>query len=119
MFVLLQRIPQPSRGICELIRERMPPLEDLVIAGQPSGVGCASAIAVIVGGSGKFFGPVVGTVIIVLLPEALRASSAPWLKFMQTWYLAVFGLAVVVLMVWLPGGLLSIPGRFRRKGTAR
>jgi branched-chain amino acid transport system permease protein len=72
-------------------------------------------LAVIVGGSGRFFGPMVGTAIIVLLPEMLRASSAPWLKFMQTWYLLVFGVAVVVLMVWLPGGLLSIPERFRRK----
>ena len=80
-------------------------------------------LAVIVGGSGKFFGPVIGTVIIVLLPELLRGSTLPWLKFMQTWYLAVFGLAVVVLMIWLPGGLLSIPDKFRRKaivgGTTR
>jgi branched-chain amino acid transport system permease protein len=76
-------------------------------------------LAVIVGGSGKFFGPVVGTAIIVLLPEALRASSAPWLKFMQTWYLLVFGIAVVALMIYLPGGLLSIPERFKGKGAAR
>jgi branched-chain amino acid transport system permease protein len=76
-------------------------------------------LAVIVGGSGRFFGPAIGTLVIVLLPELLRASSAPWLKFMQTWYLAVFGVAVVVLMVWLPGGLLSIPERFGRKGPAR
>jgi branched-chain amino acid transport system permease protein len=71
-------------------------------------------LAVIVGGSGRFFGPVVGTVIIVLLPEFLRGSTLPWLKFMQTWYLAVFGVAVVLLMLWLPGGLLSIPDRLRR-----
>ena len=76
-------------------------------------------LAVIVGGSGKFFGPVVGTFITILLPELLRSSSAPSLQFMQTWYLAVFGVAVVVLMVWLPGGLLSIPDRFRRKDAAR
>jgi branched-chain amino acid transport system permease protein len=76
-------------------------------------------LAVIVGGSGKFFGPVVGTFITILLPELLRGSSAPSLKFMQTWYLAVFGIAVVVLMVWLPGGLLSIPDRFKRKGAAK
>jgi branched-chain amino acid transport system permease protein len=75
-------------------------------------------LAVIVGGSGKFFGPVVGTIIIVLLPELLRGSALPWLKFMQTWYLAVFGIAVVVLMIWLPGGLLSIPDKFRRKAVA-
>ena len=72
-------------------------------------------LAVIIGGSGRFFGPVVGTVIIILLPELLRSSALPWLKFMQTWYLAVFGLAVVVLMIWLPGGLLSIPDRLRHR----
>ena len=72
-------------------------------------------LAVIVGGSGRFFGPVLGTVIIILLPELLRSSSLPWLKFMQTWYLAVFGLAVVMLMIWLPGGLLSIPDRLRHR----
>ena len=76
-------------------------------------------LAVIVGGSGRFLGPALGTAIIVLLPEMLRGSSAPWLKFMQTWYLAVFGLAVVALMVWLPGGLLSIPERFGRRSKAR
>jgi len=76
-------------------------------------------LAVIVGGSGRFFGPVVGTAIIVLLPEVLRGSSVPWLKFMQTWYLAVFGVAVVVLMVWLPGGLLSIPDRFKSTRAAK
>jgi branched-chain amino acid transport system permease protein len=64
-------------------------------------------LAVIVGGSGRFFGPVLGTVVVVLLPE--------WLRFMQNWYLAVFGFAVVALMIWLPGGLLSIPERFAKR----
>lgn len=64
-------------------------------------------LAVIVGGSGRFFGPVLGTVVVVLLPE--------WLRFMQNWYLAAFGFAVVALMIWLPGGLLSIPDRFRKQ----
>ena len=72
-------------------------------------------LAVIVGGQGRFFGPVVGTIVIILVPELLRSSSAPWLKFMQVWYLAVFGVGVVLLMLWLPGGLLSIPERFARK----
>ena len=73
-------------------------------------------LAVIVGGSGRFYGPVPGTLIAFLLPELFRGSSALWLAFMKTWYLLAFGIAVVVLMVWLPGGLLSIPERFRRKG---
>jgi len=66
-------------------------------------------LAVIVGGSGRFFGPVVGTVLVLLLPE--------WLRFMQNWYLAVFGFAVVALMIWLPGGLLSLPSRLRRRSS--
>jgi branched-chain amino acid transport system permease protein len=76
-------------------------------------------LAVIVGGQGRFFGPVVGTIVIILVPELLRSSAAPWLKFMQIWYLAVFGVAIVLLMLWLPGGLLSIPERFARKAKAK
>ena len=52
-----------------------------------------------------------GTVVIVLLPE--------WLRFAQNWYLVVFGFAVVALMLWLPDGLLSIPERFARKGGGK
>ena len=63
-------------------------------------------LMVIVGGSGRFFGPLLGAAIVILLPE--------WLRFMQDWYLVMFGLAVVALMIWLPGGLLSIPDRLRR-----
>ncbi|MCC7040445.1 MAG: branched-chain amino acid ABC transporter permease [Burkholderiales bacterium] len=73
-------------------------------------------LAVIVGGSGRFYGPALGTAIVILLPEFLRGSSVPWLKFMQVWYLAFFGIAVIVLMIWLPGGLLSLRERLDRKG---
>jgi branched-chain amino acid transport system permease protein len=63
-------------------------------------------LMVIVGGSGRFFGPMLGAAIVILLPE--------WLRFMKDWYLVMFGLVVVALMIWLPGGLLSIPERLRR-----
>lgn len=67
-------------------------------------------LAVIVGGSGRFFGPVLGAVVVILLPE--------WLRFLQDWYLAIFGFAVIVLMVFLPGGLLSLGDRFKvRRGA--
>ncbi len=62
-------------------------------------------LMVIVGGAGRFFGPVLGAIIVILLPE--------WLRFAQNWYLAIFGFAIVALMVWLPGGLLSLPDRLR------
>ncbi len=71
-------------------------------------------LAVIVGGSGRFFGPVIGTIVIILLPEVLRSSNVEALKFMQKWYLVFFGVAIVALMIWLPEGIMSIPDRFKR-----
>jgi branched-chain amino acid transport system permease protein len=68
-------------------------------------------LMVIVGGSGRFFGPMLGAALVVLLPE--------WLRFMKDWYLVVFGLSVVALMIWLPGGLLSIPDRIRLRSALR
>ena len=47
-----------------------------------------------------------------------RRCCREWLRFMQNWYLAVFGFAVVALMVWLPGGLLSHPAsELRRRAS--
>ncbi len=63
-------------------------------------------LMVIVGGSGRFFGPMLGAAIVILLPE--------WLRVLKDWYLVMFGLAVVAMMIWLPGGLLSIPERWKR-----
>ena len=55
---------------------------------------------VVIGGSGRFYGPVLGAAIALLLPEYLR--------LLKDWYLAVFGFGAVAMMIWLPGGLLSM-----------
>lgn len=68
-------------------------------------------LMVVVGGPGYFFGPVLGALVGVILPE--------WLRFAQAWYLTVFGAAVVALMIWLPDGLLSLPERLRERRAAR
>lgn len=68
-------------------------------------------LMVVVGGPGYFLGPVLGAAVGVILPE--------WLRFAQAWYLFVFGAAVVLLMIWLPDGLLSIPERLRQRRLAR
>jgi branched-chain amino acid transport system permease protein len=68
-------------------------------------------LMVVLGGPGYFFGPLLGSAVGVLLPE--------WLRFAQAWYLFVFGIAVILLMLWLPDGLLSIPDRLRAKRMAR
>jgi len=69
------------------------------------GVSLQMLLMVVVGGAGRFLGPVLGSVLVILLPE--------WLRFAQNWYLAIFGFAVVALMVFLPGGLLSVPEKLR------
>jgi len=68
-------------------------------------------LMVVVGGAGYFFGPLLGSAVGVLLPE--------WLRFAQGWYLFVFGSAVVMLMLWLPDGLLSIPERLKARRHAK
>jgi branched-chain amino acid transport system permease protein len=74
---------------------------------EPASFGISNSLAmllmVIVGGAGRFFGPAIGAVIVVMLPE--------WLRFAQDWYLAIFGFLVVAMMVYLPGGLLSLRER--------
>lgn len=68
-------------------------------------------LMVVVGGPGYFFGPILGSAVGVVLPE--------WLRFAQAWYLFVFGSAVVLLMIWLPDGLLSIPDRIKARRQSR
>jgi branched-chain amino acid transport system permease protein len=71
-------------------------------------------LMVVVGGPGYFFGPVLGAAVGVVLPEWLRDVPGA-----ANWYLPVFGAAVVLLMVWLPEGLLSLPERLRARRQAR
>ena len=58
---------------------------------------------VIVGGSGFFFGPFLGAMIAVLLPE--------WLRFTQGYYLMLYAIAVILLLIWSPTGILGILDR--------
>jgi branched-chain amino acid transport system permease protein len=74
------------------------------------GVSFTMYLMVVVGGAGYFLGPALGAAVGVLLPE--------WLRFAQGWYLVVFGVVVVLLMLWLPGGLLGIPDRLRARGRS-
>jgi branched-chain amino acid transport system permease protein len=68
-------------------------------------------LMVVVGGPGYFLGPLLGAAVGVIMPE--------WLRFAQAWYLLVFGVAVMMLMVWLPDGLLSLPARLQARKQAR
>ena len=68
-------------------------------------------LMVVVGGPGYFLGPVLGAAVGVILPE--------WLRFAQAWYLLIFGAAVVMLMIWLPDGILSLPSVLAKKRQSK
>ncbi|HZT24103.1 MAG TPA: branched-chain amino acid ABC transporter permease [Pseudolabrys sp.] len=57
-------------------------------------------LMVIVGGSGYFFGPFVGALIAVLLPE--------WMRVAQGYYLIVYAMLVMVMMAFCPSGILGL-----------
>ena len=61
----------------------------------------------LLGGVQSPFGALVGTALLVMLPE--------WLRFLQRIYLAVYGGAVILIMVFLPDGLWGLAARFVRR----
>jgi branched-chain amino acid transport system permease protein len=61
-------------------------------------------LMVIVGGAGFFFGPYLGAMIAVLLPE--------WLRFTEGYYLMLYALAVILLLIYSPTGILGILDRY-------
>lgn len=78
------------------------------------GVSIMMYLMVVVGGPGYFLGPVLGAAVGVIMPEWLRDVPK-----VADWYLPLFGASVVLLMVWLPDGLLSLPDRIKAKRQAR
>ena len=60
-------------------------------------------LMVIVGGSGRVYGPYVGAAVSVLLPE--------WLRFSEGLYLMVYAIFVMVLLAFFPSGLLGLAER--------
>jgi len=65
----------------------------------------------IVGGEGSILGAIIGAVLITFLPE--------WLRFLGAGYLALFGTLMVVILIFLPKGLVSLLDRLPfRKAAA-
>jgi branched-chain amino acid transport system permease protein len=67
-------------------------------------------LMVIVGGSGYFFGPFVGALVAVLLPE--------WMRVAEGYYLIVYAALIMVMMAFCPSGLLGLAERLL-KAAAR
>ncbi len=55
---------------------------------------------VVLGGLGRFAGPFVGAILVTVLPEILRASEGL--------YLILYALAVMLMMLFLPTGLVGL-----------
>ncbi|MBA7575272.1 hypothetical protein ES708_17093 [subsurface metagenome] len=62
-------------------------------------------IYMVVGGQGRFIGPIIGAVVLTLLPEFLRP-----LKDLQPFFFAAVLMLVIFLM---PEGLVGLPGRLK------
>ncbi|MFJ3054968.1 ATP-binding cassette domain-containing protein [Herbaspirillum sp. NPDC087042] len=54
----------------------------------------------LLGGAQSAFGGILGSSLLILLPE--------WLRFLKEVYLAVYGLAVILIMVFLPAGIWGL-----------
>nr|MDH4391996.1 branched-chain amino acid ABC transporter permease [Aquabacterium sp.] len=61
----------------------------------------------VVGGTGSAVGAVIGTVVLTALPEALR--------FLKEWYLVLYGVGVILVIVFVPDGIASLGQRWRRR----
>jgi branched-chain amino acid transport system permease protein len=72
-------------------------------------------LMVVVGGAGYFWGPLVGALVGMVVPEWIRDVF----PILANWYLPIFGMVVILMMVWLPDGLMSIPDRIKAKRQAR
>lgn len=64
---------------------------------------------VLMGGTQTAWGPIAGAVFFTLVPEGLRhmSSWSPQLKFLESSRYIVFGIAVVLVMMWRPEGLVT------------
>ncbi len=56
-------------------------------------------VMIVIGGLGNVWGSVIGAIVITLLPEYLR--------FMQQYYRAVFGIGLIFMMVFMRSGIIS------------
>ena len=54
----------------------------------------------LIGGAGTAAGPLVGTLLLTFLPE--------WLRFLEAYYMAIYGLSIVLILIFAPTGLVGL-----------
>jgi len=62
-----------------------------------------SFLYMVVGGIGSIFGPLIGAAVSILIEEVFR--------FMLQFTPAIFGAVVIVILIFLPGGIVTFPKR--------
>ena len=67
-------------------------------------------LIIVVGGLGRLWGPIIGTLIFFLLPELLGP--------LQSWRLLIYGVVLLVLMVYAPHGIMGMPVWRRKRPRA-
>ncbi|MBM6595307.1 branched-chain amino acid ABC transporter permease [Microvirga pudoricolor] len=65
----------------------------------------------IIGGTGSIAGSILGSFVVYVLPEVLRP--------LQDYYYLIWGVIVILVMLFLPGGLISLGSVLRAKMAAR
>lgn len=65
----------------------------------------------VIGGVGSVWGPIIGTVLLTFTSEMLRELHA--------YEVLVYGLVLILTMLFVPDGLVSIPGRIARARARR
>lgn len=53
-----------------------------------------------IGGSGTLAGPIVGSLLLVMLPE--------WVRFMKDFYMTFYGAGVALMMIFMPTGIVGL-----------
>lgn len=78
---------------------------------SPVEFGFPQAVLVLIftvfGGLRSYWGPILGAVVLTLLPEIFR--------FLQDWRLIIYGLSVLLVVIFFPDGLLEFGRLFRRR----
>jgi branched-chain amino acid transport system permease protein len=70
-----------------------------------------TVVAVAMGGRGTILGPLIGGLLVTLLPEYLRVASL--------WRLPMFGLVLILIIVFIPDGLVKLPKYLKEKRNAK
>jgi branched-chain amino acid transport system permease protein len=69
-------------------------------------------LIIVVGGSGRLWGPIIGTLVFFLVPEMLGS--------LQSWRFLVYGVALLLLMLFAPNGVVgALESVWRRHWPAR